>query len=67
MWQKLTHSQKQDSRSGQPSISDVPSVLLLTCLWTSSARMHFNGVSLKENVHGPKCWVLDLDGTAARL
>lgn len=27
---------------------------------TSLVRVHFNEVSLKENLHGPKCWVLDL-------
>lgn len=36
------------------------SIFLFTGLWTSLARMHSNEVSLEENFHGPRCWVLDL-------
>lgn len=35
-------------------------ILLFTSLWTCLARMRFREVSLEENLHGPRCLVLDL-------
>lgn len=43
------------------------SIFLFTGLWTSLARMHFNEVSLEENLPDSKMLGLRLDGTASEL